>query len=340
MADPVSIASTVLLERLPGLIDRRLVVGALLPLVLFGAASLGLATASGLVDAGLLRESIETEFEMAEAVSILLSLWLVAAGLTAANYIVVRSLEGYSLPPPFAGWLRRWELRKFRRLRARIGAAEEGSLEHRRLLCLRATLYPPREEEVRPTAFGNVVRAFESYAPEVYGFESTRGWTRLLAVLPKDFRETVDGTRSQVNLLAHLWVLSWLFLAEYLVLGLWTGELASPWFAVGALLGVRLWSWRARAAAVRWGETVKAGFDVFLPELRRRLDLPRPATRREEREMWARFSETFLTGDPDWLPPLGAASVRPPRGPGREGGREGTPHLRPVGGAGPEAGAD
>jgi hypothetical protein len=330
MSHPISTAGTALLGRLPGLFDKRFVVSAFLPAVAFSIASLWLATDLGLVDIGALWAYATTEGEILGGAGILLALWLLALSLLAANNFIIRRLEGYG-PWRRLGWMMWWERRKFRRLRDRIAAAAKGSLEQRRLQSLRATLYPPREEELLPRAFGNVVRAFESYAPEVYGFEATRGWTRLLAVLPQDFRQVVDDARSQVDFLAHVWALSWLFLGEYFVLGAWTGKLASVWFPVGALVSIRLSSWRAWHAAVGWGETIKAGFDVFLPELRRRLGLPRPTTREEEREMWAQFSEAFLTGDRKWLPPLGAVPASPSPGPEEgEKAAEGKPHLRSV----------
>lgn len=330
MSHPVSMAGTALLGRLPGLFDKRFVVSALLPTAGFCIASLALTAAVGLVEVGALWNYLATEVHVVAALGILFGLWLLAISLLAANNFVIRRLEGYG-PWQRVGWAVWWERRKFRRLHERIAAADDGSLERRRLRCLGAMLYPPREEELLPSAFGNVVRAFESYSPEVYGFESTRGWTRLLAVMPSDYRQAVDDARSQVDFLAHIWALSWLFLIEYFALAVWTGELASAWFPVGALLSIRLSSWRATHAAVRWGETVKAGFDVFLPELRQRLGLPRPATREEEQAMWARFSETILTRDPAWLPPL-AETPTPPAPKPSEGMKcaESKRRLRPV----------
>jgi hypothetical protein len=61
-------------------------------------------------------------------------------------------------------------------------------------------------------------------------------------------------------------------------------------------------SWlRVRSAAVEWGEVVKSAFDVFLPELHKKLEFP-IATREEERQMWERFSQAIIYRLPSSLP--------------------------------------
>jgi hypothetical protein len=330
MSLPVSLAGAAIVERLPGLFDRRFVVSALLPAFVFAAASSALASSFGLVRLDEVWLSV-TDSPI-DAVLPLVGVWLLAVSLVAANTFVIRRLEGYG-PWRRLPWLMAWERAKLERLCRRIEGSPPDAVETRRLACLRATLYPPREEELLPTAFGNVVRAFESYPSEVYGFEATRGWTRLLAVMPQAYREIVADTRSQVDFLANLWALSCAFFVEYFVFGaLAARSLDRPEIPLLALTSAWVTARYARLAAIRWGEVVKGGFDVFLPELRRRLGLPGPRSRREERETWEQLSEAFLTRDPDYLPPLTAAPDAPAPGPGGEG-YEGAEHrrgLRPV----------
>lgn len=327
MVDPASLV----FERLPGLFDRRFVVNALGPSAVFWAASLLLADACELLALPEVWSLLSEDDPIVGTVGALFALVLLALALVVANTWIIRRMEGYNV---WARWTvgRWWERRKFRRQAERIRRAQAQIQDARRLLVVRASLFPPREEELLPTPFGNAVRAFEAYPTEMYGFEATRGWTRLLAVVPSDYRELVAESKSQVDLLANFWALSWLFLFEYLVLAWISGGRPSAWF--GAVAVACLWLARRQAlqAALRWGEMVKGAFDAFLPELQRRLGLPLPANREEQRKMWRAFSLAFLTAEPEHLPELaGTPSPGHPGGEGESAGYEDPRgHLRPV----------
>lgn len=144
------------------------------------------------------------------------------------------------------------------------------------------------------TAFGNTIRAFEVYSRVMYGLESIQGWARLLAVIPKDYRELVDETAMQMNFWVNLWAVSILLIAEYAGVAVYTGELRISFVSLGALAVAWIASRMARNAASEWGEWVKASCDVFLPELRARLGFLTPETREQERELWTGFSQAII----------------------------------------------
>ena len=78
--------------------------------------------------------------------------------------------------------------------------------------------YPSTEDQVLPTSFGNAVRAYEDYSRVVYGFESINGWSRLQAVMSKEFMEILGSSRARVDLWLNLLFLAILFLGEALLL--------------------------------------------------------------------------------------------------------------------------
>lgn len=237
---------------------------------------------------------------------LLLFLW--AISLLAANMQILRLREGYPLQR--FSWAVGRQLRQCRALRRRIEACGDESQAMDLRLEL-ATRFPDHDELVLPTRFGNVLCAAESYAPTLYGMEATCGWSRLLAIMPRDQRELVDNAKAEVDLLVNLWLLSWLFLAEYLALGWYTGRFASLWFPAFAVGSLILSSYFSIDAAARWGEILKSCFDVFLPDLRRQLGLPVPVTRAAEWEMWRDFSAASQTRQPRQLPPLAPQGPRP-----------------------------
>lgn len=85
------------------------------------------------------------------------------------------------------------------------------------------------------------------------------------------------------------------------------------WPVILALIIVGFAYTRAKDAAREWGEWVKSAFDVYLSELRTRLDLPRPSSREKEREMWENVSLAIYFREPERLPektqPAEAASL-------------------------------
>jgi hypothetical protein len=327
MTNAVMTVGSAVVERMCGLFDRRFVVSSFLPALLFCAGTLALAQVYGLVDLREVWSYLEDGSAFPAAVAVLLgfgAVWVLAITLVAFNTFIIRRLEGY-IPGRNWGPVQWLERQKLEELDEMISEEEtsggSGETESTlRLRIQRATWFPAREDELLPTAFGNAVRAFESYPGEMYGFEATRGWARLLAILPKEYRQVVDDAKSDVDFLVNLWFLSWVFAMEALVPSLLTGRTVMLWIPAAALASAWLASRRARHAAVGWGEAVKSGFDVYLPELRRRLGLPRPASREEEWEMWNSFSQAFLTADPKRLPPVGPE--------GNRARRKG--HLRPV----------
>ncbi len=305
-----------MLSALPKLADRDFVLGFLLPALLAAAAaSWAFPEASALAP---LRSLNVTDKQLSDLAYLTVGVWLAAVLLMAANHTLYRMLEGYLPPFAWVGVLRARQLRRFRALRAqhdalmaewetaenedkRFPIAKRRELERLRLSLL--ARYPDDEVHVLPTAFGNVLRAFEVYSREVYGADAIPLWPRLAAVVPKDYAAQVSGARAQVDCFVNVAVLAaGLALAAIAVavVNAADGPIASPdmvrcLVVVGVSVPVSLFAYRwALACAAMWGETVKAAFDCYLPVLAKQLGYDVPPTEAERRAFWEQFSARVL----------------------------------------------
>ncbi|RKP46003.1 hypothetical protein [Trinickia fusca] len=262
----------------------------------------------------------------------LLSVWTLAVLLMAGNHWMYRVLEGYVWPLK-QSWLRQRQLarRKQQRQAARVASAAISSagsaskvlvvgttradgvqsraalefsyLRLRRKLALE---YPDQRELVLPTRFGNVLRAFEMYAGNVYGVESIHAWPRLLAVVPKNYQETLADARAPVDFFVSLVFVSFLLgviafarcVADFLS-GFYGGQL---WVFVGvctmAFIVSRLCYLAAVSTAIAWGEVVKSAFDLYLPALATALGYTLPSTAKERRRFWEDLANQFQFNAP------------------------------------------
>lgn len=308
-----------MLSELPKLFDRSFTLGHLLPAGLLLAGALTLLVGFGQIASAELTALLEDDLWFGAA-SVAVAAWLTGLLLVAANRFLIRLREGYLLPARLAALLRRRQQRRFqalcerretlRRRRREVPEAERGTLE-RELIRVGTRLareFPDREAWILPTAFGNILRAFEVYPRLLYGAESVVVWPRLLAIASDTQRRLVDQAKAHVDLWVNLWAVALLLLAEYLGLALVTGSTPLPFLPLGALLALPLASWAARYSALAWGTVVKSTFDIYLPELRERLELPQPASRREERTLWTGYSQAVLFHWPPSLPERTAAS--------------------------------
>ncbi|MDP1624171.1 MAG: hypothetical protein Q8L64_00225 [bacterium] len=232
--------------------------------------------------------------------------WLIGVFLLGANRSIFRLLEGYGEYNP-ARLLLGFEKWKFNRINEELSLLDneyikfqengkafppELRVKRNRLMQKLVERYPDAPEWILPTSFGNTIRAFEVYPRVVYGIEAIQGWNRLLGVIPKDFRELIDNAKSQVDFWVNLGFLSFIFLVQYLGLCIFSGSLESIGLSILALILAILASTRAESSAVQWGELVKSSFDVFLPKLKKELELN--TLPENERKMWTQFSQVII----------------------------------------------
>jgi hypothetical protein len=292
-------------SELPRLLDRNFALGYLIPSVLLLAGTLHLLVAFQRLSTATLSRFLENSPWLG-ATGVAVVAWLLALALLAGNRFLVRLREGYLLPGWLAGPFRRRQIRRWKKLRDRrdaLRSERKAAAPDRReelestLATLAAKLareFPDGEHWILPTAFGNVLRAFEVYPRVLYGAESTVVWPRLLAIASDAQRDLIDQAKAQVDLWVNLGAVVPLLLAEYVVLVILAGSVHSFLLPLAALLALPVISWAAFHSALSWGSVVKATFDVYLPELHEKLGLPRPGSRAEQRAIWRGFSQAVL----------------------------------------------
>lgn len=310
----------------PKLVDRNFVIGFLLP-VMIGLIGLAWLFPSEAFLAPLLSSSANEE-TLGKLTYLLITAYGLAILLVATNAVQDRILQGYE--PPLK-WLTSLAAYHERRRAAgwdevaNLNALEDSRGEHftaemaadrnqqwRRLV----NSYPPLRLAIMPTRYGNVTRAFESYAFDVYGADAPPAWSRLTTVLPKDVRTTIEDARGRVNLFLNLvYILSALAvtgLAHCIATTPWRSILSdfadgrldqwqvmpALWVSAGLALLVYPSYHLAVTTAQSWGEQVKAAFDLYLPALVKQLGYAQPRSEAERRALWRELNALFVYWEP------------------------------------------
>lgn len=314
---------------LPKLFDRDFVIGYFLPMALFLVATLSLMAGYNLLPPLLSIVSQPTQLDLLLGTTLLgVASWLGAVVLLLLNRGLLRVIEGYGQFNP-ARLLRPLTLRSYKRLiserdtlKAQVDVyiakgqdiPRETHTRLNTLLAKAAEQFPDREDLVLPTMFGNILRSFEIYPRAMYGIGGVIGWNRLLAVVPDKYRQQIDASKAEMDCWINLMVLSALFVVEYTSFAIYDGSPRMLWILLLALFLVPLAYWRARSAAIEWGDMMKASFDVFLPELSEKLHFA-PGQGITERQIWQGFSQAVRFRMPDRFPPR--TQSKPEQGDGK-----------------------
>ena len=206
---------------------------------------------------------------------------------------VLRWVEGY-WPFPFRGLrfalARRW-VKRAREMEARWQELAERCAgdprrlspqeraEYARLDGLRLRL-PFDAGRMMPTLVGNLLRAAEEHPQVRYGLEAGVCWPRLWLVLPQEVREELGAARARLDETVRLFAWGVLFLV-------WT--VWAWWAAVVGVLVALLAYQGMKAAALVYGELVRAAFDLYRGELYRALGWPRGEDERQSGQALTRF---------------------------------------------------
>ncbi len=196
---------------LPKLFDRNFAIGYFLPIIAFVAASLGLISGFDLYST--LLPLFQTKLIIGTTIILLLS-WLGGIVLLTLNRNILRLMEGYGWYNPYRlfAWIEKSHYRRLHRTISKLEMEyEDLSPKLKKKLNnskeKAAIRFPDHERFLLPTAFGNTIRAFEVYSRVMYGLDAIPGWDRLLAVIPKDYRELVDTAKAQTDFWVNLWFL-------------------------------------------------------------------------------------------------------------------------------------
>jgi hypothetical protein len=198
---------------------------------------------------------------------------------------LVRALEGYWPAPVRALGRGRQERRRDALAtaaapRAEMPAAAELAAMAEAESRLRR-LFPSDPAWLLPTRLGNALRAAETRAGEPYGLDAVVAWPRLYPLLPDGVRALVDDQRDGLDLAAR-------FCAVFAAAAAVSMALLVPhgwWLLVPAACLALAWlSYRgAVAAAIAYGEGIRAAIDLHRFDLLTAMHLPLPATLEQER---------------------------------------------------------
>jgi hypothetical protein len=198
---------------------------------------------------------------------------------------LVRALEGYWPAPVRALGRGRQERRRDALAtaaapRAEMPAAAELAAMAEAESRLRR-LFPSDPAWLLPTRLGNALRAAETRAGEPYGLDAVVAWPRLYPLLPDGVRALVDDQRDGLDLAAR-------FCAVFAAAAAVSMALLAPhgwWLLVpAACLALARLSYRgAVAAAIAYGEGIRAAIDLHRFDLLTAMHLPLPATLEQER---------------------------------------------------------
>lgn len=300
---------------LPKLFDRNFAVGFFLPVAIFVSLS-GVILNSYVFQEGI-SNYLEIDLLAGTTVLGLLS-WVGGIVLLAVNRDLYRFMEGYGTYNPMK--LFRWfEQSRYRKSVKELEELDEEYLDcieskkefsaqsrkkRNKLMSQLAEEFPDQEEHLLPTPFGNVLRSFETFPRVTYGLDSIPAWGRLLAVIPKDYIELIDGAKSQVDFWANLGLIFVLLQIEYVGLALATGNQLNWWVVLLWVVLGTIAPLRATSSAREWGDYVKSAFDVFTPKLRETLGIELPKNRDEEFAQWQKFSQAIIYRAPEQMPEL------------------------------------
>lgn len=314
-----------ILSAISGQFSKSLILGTFLPVVVF--IILGMIFVVPLLppDLAVITQLKGIENLEPSKLIILTFLAVVLSGLIYnLNIPIMRLYEGYPWRKSLPG---RWMTRRYQKQFDALNAREEGmrvvrdelrsgpnpallpGFEERlnRVSHRIHNEFPDRRTLILPTRFGNVIRSFEVYSRRQYGIESITLWPRLVAKIDKDYAAVIDDSKTSFSFMMNGSLLSVLFAALVLTLGLiyperfggWGSR--APWLlevAAFALASYLMYVGATNRAAA-WGATVKSAFDLYRWDLLKQMGYERtPTTVADEQTLWSNISTFLIYGPP------------------------------------------
>lgn len=286
------------------LFDKNFAIGYFLPVAILGSANIFLL--EKYFNIRVIKDDVVTG-----AALLALITWFVGVILHVFNRRVIRFLEGYGQFNPIQ-LLKFWQLRKFMALRTELEAVKaeydhnksrKAKIKIKTFEAQLAEKFPDSEEWILPTEFGNAIRAFEVYPGVMYGLEAITGWDRLIAVLPKDYLEIINGSKAHLDFWVNLGIATIFLSCEMAIFDISQCTQYIFWPIILLLIPIIIISyWASVDAAKDWGHTIKAAFDLFIPDLIKKADLFIPNNIQDRKRVLYAYSNAVLRRNPDLLP--------------------------------------
>jgi hypothetical protein len=268
-----------ILDKATGSFERRFVVNALFPAVIFWSAVVALVASvtSWNRVAGWWEEQDGARLVIfgVAAVALLVFSGAILASQTGS---IARLYEGY-WGTRLGRWLQQLGTGRQTKAFSRLDIQDDRDYQ------TRYRYYPRRKEDLLPTRLGNVLKGAEVYPGEKerYELDAVFFWPRLYAVLPDAMRETLGSARSSLDLLLLTSFLGNLFaVIAAATLGATGSSDWRLWLAEVGALAYR----SAVSSATVYAELVRSAFDLYRRDLLKQMGLELPPTLPAERALW------------------------------------------------------
>lgn len=260
----------------------------------------------------------------------LISVLLVAYGLSAANIPIIRFFEGFSwLDSPLGKFKRYVNARRINHIRRLIEKLDNDSYEfsnqadqtqdkaiadklnrkahwcefERNVLNANLVLRYPQNQpwRVLPTRLGNVIAAAEEYPGHLYGIDAVTFWPFLVPILTEEgYAPFVEREKATLDFLLNMAVVTLAFGAELVYVDWLLSQVHIVSVALKLLLtGTIAFCFYLLAiqGALSWGYTIRTSFVFYRHRLRKRLGLRQPTGFHNEYSMWGRASRFYRDHD-------------------------------------------
>jgi hypothetical protein len=276
-----------LLDRAASILERRFLLNAFLPaVVFFGGYLVFFLWATGRL------MSVVHSYLSARVSSQLILLavffalaWFCAAFIASQWRNLTRLYEGYLFTGPLQAVRDAGKAAHARRHRGRKSLYGE---------------YSRRECDVLPTRLGNVLRSAELYPADRYGADFNLLWTRLGHLCPDSFLENMDQFQAALDFLVVAVTGFGLLAVATSVTAAVTGH--GVWLFLVCLVGGFALAHVAYLSAVEaakdLGEAMRTSFDLYRNELLIRLRWPLPRNAADERDTWTDVGDFIRGAEP------------------------------------------
>jgi hypothetical protein len=276
-----------------------------------------------------IKEILGSEFNPLGESGLLLVLLTIIVGftLTSLNTFIYKVFEGYVLIWRIPS-LRISEQKRARNMREiynritkkieRLTRQDTRRSEQKRdnLSCTRDALlaeydlsFPPSEDEILPTKFGNILKAAETYPMSRYRIDSVPIWPRLIHAMPNSYYSKVDETSNQLSFLMNCTILTFSYSLIALAASLYCITLSlfassalpiSAWiyfclFIISLSIAV-IFLRAAELVVTDYGLLIRSSFDLFRRDLLRKLELAPPLNLNDEQNLWEDVCEFMNIG--------------------------------------------
>lgn len=274
-----------------GVFSRYFIVGFFLP-AYFVLVGLSRSLTSDFLPTVYKSHSEGTQLLILGGAALLLGLLLL--GL---NYPIYRLFEGYPLFERSDRWYVSWligpmrdrERQRFHDLCAIRDSESQPQDKRGRAAWRLDREFPPTEESVLPTRFGNAVRAFEVHATTRWGLDSVGAWPRIELLMSDSEAENHATAKSDVAFFingALLAAVAGLTLVANEIASTPLDRLAVALYLIPFALSYLLYRFGV-GAAVRWGSVVRAIIDLHRFAFYEAIGVRQPKHFTDEREVVA-----------------------------------------------------